>query len=468
MNNIIRFLFTNEGYYTDPLERRRAHTVLVMLWAIALIWTLTMTSQWLSPTDNAGLQLTISTLVIIVIVPAFVLLKQQALQWAIYMLVGFLLAASAGILMFLSEVGGFSLAVLLLPLVAAGVLLPRSGIIGVGVGLAVLIFLSVVLDPNGFRTLTDQPLSSAFRIIFVLALTTTMLAINAPEKGTTVSAATDDNKSLSQLIDALGELSPYTELPHLYQEVIRGVRSYFEFDEMQLYLLDDENKLTQRMRSGMRELEQLAPYEQLSLGDANVLSESARIRQAIQVSLQDADSRTKHLLPSMTHGIVIPILHAGKALGVIDVQNVSRNPFPKDEIAVLQSVANQLGAAMVLLRRLDTVQKKLNENQSLVNRLQAQVSASQSRRQQFIGDAWDEYIKHQGQDLLGFDWQDGNLRRAEDMPPAMQKTLKNGEPYVTVENEEKLINVPIIVRGDVLGRDVLRGADGPHGDRTPA
>ncbi len=451
MNDIIRFFFTNEGHYTNPLERRRARIVLVMLWAIALIWSVTMVSRSLLPTDSVGLQVTISALVGIVIVPAFALLKQRALNWAIYLLVGFLVAASAGVLMFVEEVGGFSLAILLLPLVAAGVLLPRGGIIGVGVGLAALIFLSVFLDPNGFRTLTDQPIPSALRIIFVLTLSTTMLAINTGRARPVVNAVADDNESLRQLLNALGGVSPSTELSDLYQQVIRAVRTHFDFNEVQLYLLDDQNKLAERIRSGMRTMEQLAPHEQLSLGDANVLSEAARIRRPIQVSLQDANSRTKHLLPSMTHGLALPILNKDTPLGVIDVQNVSHESLSQSEIDVLQTIANQLGKLIALLRHVDAVEKDLSENENLVNRLQAQVSASQSRRQRFIGDAWDDYIKHQGQDLLGFDWRGGDLRRAEDMPAAMRKTLKNGEPYVTVENDEKLINVPIIVRGDVLG-----------------
>ncbi len=87
---------------------------------------------------------------------------------------------------------------------------------------------------------------------------------------------------------------------------------------------------------------------------------------------QDAESETiryaNPLLPHTRSEIALPLLVGNRALGAINVQSVERGAFDADEIAVLQSVANQVAVALENARLLRESQQRLEELNRLYRR----------------------------------------------------------------------------------------------------
>ena len=452
MKQLASFLFTNQDRYTHPLARQQARIVLVLLWAVLVVWSVVLITPQISTVNiSTSLTLILTAIVSLYIALTFTLLKRQTLRWAMYVTVGFLLALSLSALFFIQAGGPFSITLLFLPIVAAGVLLKPQGIVTVGVSLVVTLLLFVLVRPSAFSELTPTPLSSAVRLSIIFGMAVLILAISAGRYQDFTADLSGQAQQLRQFLLQDAPLTPSAEANHVYQDSLRSLRTLFGFDEVQIYLIDREGNFTGRVRSGVRSTEKLNAADRLSLKSASAVSEAARLRQVVQVSAQEGASRAAYLLPSMTRGVAVPLLHEDRLVGVVDIQNVQREVLTDDELILLRSLAGRLASKIVTLHHINRLRADLEEQQAVLSRMQAQISDVQAIRQDFIGAAWDDYVGQRGEERLGFDWQGGRVTQAADLPPAMRAALQAGRPYVTEDEDERLINVPIEVRGDVLG-----------------
>jgi len=74
-----------------------------------------------------------------------------------------------------------------------------------------------------------------------------------------------------------------------------------------------------------------------------------------------------------------------------------------------------------------------------------------------LGSSWNSYLQQRGQDVFGFDLEGKNqdserlLTAASDLPDTLRAVLETGALQVTTQGEVKVVNVPISLRGEVLG-----------------
>lgn len=152
-------------------------------------------------------------------------------------------------------------------------------------------------------------------------------------------------------------------------------------------------------------------------------------------------------------GLAVPIQHAGRLLGVLDIQTDTDVPFSANQIETAGLFAGMLGTTLGNAHLLEDLQRQLAHQETTAARLQEQLVELQRREQHRVGDTWGAYLQERGAAALGFDFQaeEGTPVPARDLPDDLRRTLEQGAPYIEERGDERIIHVPITFRSQTLG-----------------
>ncbi|MGA8204441.1 MAG: GAF domain-containing protein, partial [Woeseiaceae bacterium] len=235
--------------------------------------------------------------------------------------------------------------------------------------------------------------------------------------------------------------------------VLDAVRLRFELLSAQVYLVDEAGTFTRMMRAGGSEIEMIR-REGLGLGEANIINEALRAKEARTTSSDDPLPRRSHLLTAATFGCAIPIRQGDETLGVLDVQKAGLTPFTAREIRVLSMAVDQLAIALRRSQQISDLERNLREREAANQHLQTQASNYQQRERQAVVGSWTDYLDGQGKSAIGYSMgTDGilSLIPAGDLPGTLHNTLSSATLQVETVDDERIINVPIVFRDQTLG-----------------
>lgn len=445
------YLFSIQTPFEDPFQHQRARAILAAVWAWVAIWAIWLLGLMLPAGDVTVPTLLASGLVLLSAGATFMALKAGRVDVAGLILVGSLTIVSVAVLYVLPQTNPRFVLVVMLPLVAAGMLFNRQGIVGMGLLLGLGVLFLQLWNIRQEATLTGNPFADVAQLLLIISLATAILALFSNQRQEITRASLRDLERLRNIFQTVSRVSPQTTQTQVLQQAIRFLRDSFQYDFVQIYLLDDDERLSRRVRSGVQEIEIVSDAEVLSAGDTHVFSDAIRLQQPIQISLQDNPARATHFLPAIQQSVVIPIVHRNRSLGVMDIQSIRRDRIQPKDIDVLTILAAETGTLLYLLDHIERITHDLSDREALTNRLQTQLSTLQAQRQQLISHTWSDYIGKRGQQAIGFDLEGSGVRYADEIPEAMYRAMERGEVYISFENDEKLINVPIQVRGETLG-----------------
>jgi GAF domain-containing protein len=190
----------------------------------------------------------------------------------------------------------------------------------------------------------------------------------------------------------------------------------------------------------------------VNIGDANALADAARSKVPVIVSSADTLVRRGHFLPSTNYGVAIPIIVQDQIVGVLDVQS-NQSPFSETRIMVLRILVNQLSAILMDVRQIRALRESLDAQQLVNENLRTQLQEYKQYERQVVGTVWDQYFTSRGKQAVGFDWQKGSdIVPAYDLPAELAAALQSGSPAVSTNaNQQQVIQVPIQLRGELLG-----------------
>lgn len=138
-------------------------------------------------------------------------------------------------------------------------------------------------------------------------------------------------------------------LDELLRQAVHLIRERFEYGHVSIYLADQEAGAAV-LRDAAGEIDGLshARGRKRQFGSQTlierVMSEQTAI--IIRRDSQEANEYGNELLAGAQSEVAIPLQIAGKPLGALDVQSVHSEAFPKEEIELLQTLADQLSAAI--------------------------------------------------------------------------------------------------------------------------
>jgi GAF domain-containing protein len=460
MNSLRERLFALRFDYRNPVERQRARALLVLSWVLAVVLVLWVVAAGVPALINGELlsEYVEPSAILTAILIFFVTYSVQRgrLLWASWLFVANLIVsiASPVLTQYQSDDPTMALSILLvIPVVAAGVLLNRRSMIWVGAVMVGLLagrayLQSLALNP--IRTVPANGTGIDFALLLMsLGLAYLFLYVFNGSGERAVEDALAQIDRMQEIASFPGLVNDVTNEAALLERAIDLQRQRLKYAIAQIYLLDENGNLTRRVRSGLGRQETGA-YIQLRVGDANVISDTVRWRKPTLVV--EEDERQGHIIPPARSALAIPIIYKDEVLGVLDTQSQNVT-FSEEEIKGLELFASQVGAALSQLRLINDLQSSQREQADLASRFQTQLYELRQNSQQVISSGWTRYLEGQGQTAFGYDIvSDGSSPvPASDLPAGMRPAIQQGELNIETNDSEQIINVPIVFRGETLG-----------------
>lgn len=465
MTRIRRILFSVRHIYLNPIDRQRASVLLFVNWTLvlaALAWVAVGVIPRLMREQFLDVQAVFSSALICALsLVIYRLIQTGRLRQAIWLFVLMLTASIVQLVVFWSDQGasisGAFVVAITVPMVAAGVLLNRRGMVLVALLLISSMVYAGVTQSQREGVVTYIPSESALIdapiIIITLALILLFLMIF------TGNLERIANKSLSdvqqrQWITEFGiELGAIEDENRVLIRALEMMRDRFQYIFGQFYLTDDAGQFNRTIRYGSVQAE-AATRDNLNLSDASTILEAAQKKTMVLTSSDDPVARRNHLLTSANYSVAVPIVQQDNLLGILDVQSAGQIAFSQNELQALKLLAEQVSSALAHTRAVNNLRRNLNEQTNANQRLQAQVADYTQRERRGVSAVWSQYLQGRGKAMIGYNIEPDNTPTpvaANDVSEMLQATLQNGELHVEQSGDEQIVNVPITFRDQTLG-----------------
>ena len=150
----------------------------------------------------------------------------------------------------------------------------------------------------------------------------------------------------------------------LLPQVVELIRNSFEYDQVQVFLLDDMREYALlRASTGEAGQELLRRNHKIKLGSTSVVGRT--VSDGMPIIAQDtAAANVVHLpnplLPLTRSEMALPLIIKDRVIGALDVQSNQANYFTEEDIAALTTLAAQISIAIENARLYADAQKQAN------------------------------------------------------------------------------------------------------------
>lgn len=179
------------------------------------------------------------------------------------------------------------------------------------------------------------------------------------------------SQSIGQILD----------LDILLPQVVDLIREQFNYDHVQVFLMDTENDWALlRASTGDAGRELLGINHRLQRGSASVIGQVTEQGEP-KIALDTADAKVVHkpnpYLPLTRSEIALPMIVKGEIVGALDVQSNRPNAFSEDDLQVLTTLAAQIAVAIDNARLYEDVEQSA-EDMSFLFDLTTTAAAAQT------------------------------------------------------------------------------------------
>jgi len=168
---------------------------------------------------------------------------------------------------------------------------------------------------------------------------------------------------LALISDVGGKIAAVLELDSVLDRTARLVQESFGYHHVALFTVDrEQGELVMRARAGDF-VYLFPPDHRLKLGQGMV-GWVGRHGEALQANDVDAEPRYVNLYPDIVptrSELSVPIRVGRVVVGVLDVQSPQLNAFDENDVMVIETLADQIAAAIENARLYEAVQRELTE-----------------------------------------------------------------------------------------------------------
>jgi nitrate/nitrite-specific signal transduction histidine kinase len=165
-------------------------------------------------------------------------------------------------------------------------------------------------------------------------------------------------------------------LDELLRQAVKLIKNRFGYDHVSIFLIDREgdNAVLRESSSEEKEALKTVGYK-LKIGSPSMVGMVTESNEPIILSGagNEPDITMDELLPGARSEVAIPLQVAGNSLGALAIQSYARDAFKTEDIEVLQTLADQLSAA-IENARLAQVSTNAAERARLVSEITSQIS----------------------------------------------------------------------------------------------
>ncbi|MCB9423076.1 MAG: GAF domain-containing protein [Ardenticatenaceae bacterium] len=182
----------------------------------------------------------------------------------------------------------------------------------------------------------------------------------------------------TQALETSGEISrqisTILERQELVKKVVELIQQSFNYYQAQIFLFDDaKENLVMVSGTGEGAQKMLANRHQIAIGKG-LVGRAGQTGQPVLVSdtSQADDWLPNPLLPDTKAETAVPIMSGEQIYGVLDVQQNVTGGLEQSDVALLESIANQVAVALRNANLYDEAQKQA-EREALLNQINQQI-----------------------------------------------------------------------------------------------
>lgn len=222
---------------------------------------------------------------------------------------------------------------------------------------------------------------------------------------------------LQTVNDVAREASSILDPDELIARVVNLITERFGYYYAAIFLTSESNRWAElKDATGTAGRILKARQHRLQIGGNSMVGTAIQNREAhIALDVGDAPVRFNNpLLPNTRSEIALPLVAGERVLGALDVQSTLENDFKPEDIATLQSMANQVAIAL--------------ENARLFREMNTSLEELRQANREFITSAWAERI--QGSSLEYNTGYNALLAEDENAPRRLELPLKLREQSI--------------------------------------
>jgi len=238
------------------------------------------------------------------------------------------------------------------------------------------------------------------------------------------------------------EATAIRDVDQLLNETVHLISERFGFYHAGVFLVDDvhEYAVLQAASSegGRRMLERSHKLAVGKVGMVGYVTGTGKPRIALDVG-EDAVFFDNPDLPATRSEMALPLGVRGEVIGVLDVQSTEPGAFSDEDVATLQTMADQLAVAIENARLFEQTQASLREVEALYGDYSREAWGALTRAGHVHGYTYDRVSVSPV---------------TADRPPEVQQALQEGHVVVIGGKDggsKATLAVPISVRGKVIG-----------------
>jgi GAF domain-containing protein/HAMP domain-containing protein len=232
------------------------------------------------------------------------------------------------------------------------------------------------------------------------------------------------------------------EADQLIRQVVELIRERFDLYYVGLFLLDEERQFAV-LRAGTGEAapKMLAQGHRLAVGGDSMVGQcTARAEARIALDVGEEAVRFDNpLLPETRSEMALPLRSRGQVIGAMTVQSVEEAAFDEADIAVMQTMADQVAVAI--------------DNARLFAESQTALEAERRAYGELSQEAWARLV-HARPDMSYISSEHGIASAERVWRPEMEQAVETGgiiRDDGSGDEGRRSLAVPIKVRGEVIG-----------------
>ncbi len=227
----------------------------------------------------------------------------------------------------------------------------------------------------------------------------------------------------------------------LMHQVVTHIREQFDLYHVGLFLLDPTGRWAE-YRAGSGEAGRLMVEQgfRLEVGGTSIVGWCiARAQPHVTPDVSQEPLYREHpLLPDTRSEAVLLLVARGRIIGVLDAESAEKNAFSKEDVAVLQMVANQIAVAI--------------DNSRLFTEAQQSLAEAQVVHRHYLREAWAGFAPSRPS-AAGYRYATGELESDPDawLPAMTNAQLQNRLVVAPDQDRAVTLSLPIRLRGETIG-----------------
>jgi len=193
-------------------------------------------------------------------------------------------------------------------------------------------------------------------VLLVLLVITVSLLINRirmnAQLGTLIDNLEGRVQERTRALEASAEISrrltTILDLDELLQQVVTSIQHVFGYYQVHIYLVDENSgELVYREGTGEAGRQLKAIRHKLQPGKGIVGTAAGNGEAVLAGNVDDNPHSIDHpILPNIHSELAVPVRRSDSVLGVLDVQSEKVNDFDKNDLVLMQSIADQVAVAI--------------------------------------------------------------------------------------------------------------------------